>query len=150
MTIFTEKKPSLGEKLLNAPGHLKYVQSTTGPSIWMDNTDIMHLRPSFSLLRTPRLDLRKQHSVNLVFWHWRMAQTISHTTTVLQETSSSANSSVDTFSLAGLQLICFYISTMHCNDWPGAAYQVVEGQLNHITTSITILNKSKTDKLTLK
>ena len=150
MTIFTEKKPSLGEKLLNAPGHLKYVQSTTGPSIWMDNTDIMHLRPSFSLLRTPRLDLRKQHSVNLVFRHCRIAQTISHTTTVLQETSSSANSSVDTFSLAGLQLICFYISTMHCNDWPGAAYQVVEGQLNHVTISITILNNSKKDKLTLK
>ena len=74
VTIFTEKNPLLGEKLVNGPGHLKDAQSATGPSSWMDNTDIMHFRPLFSLSRTPRLDLRKQHSVNLAFWHWRMAQ----------------------------------------------------------------------------
>ena len=65
MTIFTEKNPLLGEKLVNGPGHLKDAQSATGPSSWMDNTDIMHFRPLFSLSRTPRLDLRKQHSVNI-------------------------------------------------------------------------------------
>ena len=82
-------------------------------------------------------------TVNICLLALAVAQTISHTTIVLKETSSSVNSSVDTFSLAGLQLICLYISTMHCNDWPGAAHKMVEGQLNHVTTSITILNKSK-------
>ena len=52
MDCFTEEKPSLGEKLLTLPGHQTDNQSTTGPSGWIDNADMMHSRPSSSLSRT--------------------------------------------------------------------------------------------------
>ena len=57
---FYGEKTSLDEKFLNASAPLKDVQSTTGPSSWVDNTDIMHVRPSFSVSRTTRLDLRSR------------------------------------------------------------------------------------------
>ena len=51
---FVMRKISLEEKILNAPGHPRDVQSTTRPPGWMDNTDIMNFRPFSSLSWTDK------------------------------------------------------------------------------------------------
>ena len=53
-TILSWEKISLVEKILNAPGHPRDVQSTTRPPGWMDNTDIMNFRPFSSLSWTDK------------------------------------------------------------------------------------------------
>ena len=68
-TILSWEKISLVEKILNAPGHPRDVQSTTRPPGWMDNTDIMNFRPFSSLSWTDKPSTNAWwEKLTLYFW----------------------------------------------------------------------------------